>query len=243
MNPVSVPKASPLLQRTLMTGICSMVPVPFLDDLLITKTRKGLVHRILRDHSLKIPVSELETYYAGFSRGCLIRTVGLVFTVIRKVLRKILRTVFFFLAIRRATLEMTETFLLGRTLDRCIQSGLLDGDSLDRQNVEAMRTAFESANRRSDLRMFAGAMRSAWVSIAGNRSVVRSLVQRFRKDAQSVEEDELQPADLSQSEQDVLEKGEAVLAEKLEKSRVKEFLHSFDARFDKAFTETQIASR
>ena len=226
-----------------MTGICSMVPVPFLDDLLIKKTRKGLVHRILRDHSLNIPVSELETYYAGFSRGCLVRAIGLVFTIIKKVLRKILRTVFFFLAIRRATLEMAETYLLGRTLNRCIQSGFFDGDRLEVKDVEAMRTAFETANRRSDLRIVAGAMRSAWVSIAGDRSVVRRLVQRFRKDAQSVEDDELQPADLSQPEQEVLEKGEAVLEEKLEKSGVKEFLHSFDARFDKALTEAQIESR
>ncbi len=215
----------------MLSGLCSVVPVPFLDDILLRRVRKGLVHRILQKHGSDLNPETIKPVYAGPPRGCLGTAVGLVFSAIKKLIKKLVKTVFFFLAIRSAALDMVETYLLGRTVDRYLERDFFRFESDPGGEVIRFREAFDKALAGSDRRLLARGMRQVWKRSGGMKVAVKALVGKFREGS---EEDEIQPEDLSAEPREVVEKGGQDLEEEMSRKEVQEFLAEFDARFDRA---------
>ena len=221
-----------LIRSSVLSGAASIVPVPFLDDLLLKKIRKGLVHRVLKDNGISTDPDTFRTYFAGESKGCLATAFGLIFSLIRKVLKKLLRTVFFVFAVRASGVEMMQTYLIGRTLDRKIEEGLITGETSGEALSRPMRAAFKEAMSGSDRRIFLQTMQQVWRTVASDRGAVRSLIRRLRTNENSGDSDEIAPGDLEPAEKEVLEKSRSVFERSLENPDVQTFLHEFDRRFD-----------
>ncbi len=233
------PDSPQLLRATVLSGLCSVVPVPFLDDFLLRCTRKGLVLRIYEMNGVA-PLSKdvQRILYDGSKQGCLAAGVGLIFSVVKKIIKKAFKTVFFFLAVRSAALDMAETFLLGRTLDRCLKRGLLTGAKVDAQEVHQVRAAFKEAMSSSEQRVFAAAMKRVWKSLKGRRDLVRrlaSLAKRWRRNGREVA---MEASELPQDMQNSIDKESRSLSSELESSQVQEFLARFDEHFDSALGDT-----
>lgn len=225
-----------LIRSTVMSGLCSIVPVPFLDDVLLKRVRRGLVHRLLEAHGSDLNLESIKPVYAGPSRGCLATVVGLVFSAIKKLIKKLVKTVFFFLAIRSAALEMVETFLLGRTVDRYLDRGYFKNTSDPGAQVLRFREAFEAALSGSDRRILARGMRQVWSQAGGMKTVAKAFAGKFK---QGSEEDEIQPEDLPPEQREAVEQGGRDLEKEMTRKEVREFLAEFDKRFDEALARRE----
>lgn len=225
-----------LFRSTMLSGLCSMVPVPFLDDILLKRVRKGVVHRILQKHGSNLNPETIEPVYAGPPRGCLAKAIGLIFSAIKKLIKKLVKTIFFFLAIRSAALDMVETYLLGRTVDRYVERDFFEGKSDVGAEALRFREAFNQALSGSDRRILAQGMRQVWSRGGGMKAVAKAVAGRFKGGS---EEDEIQPEDLSAEEREAVEKGGLDIEKEVNKKEVQQFLAQFDERFDKALAKRE----
>ena len=115
----------------LLSGLAQFIPLPFADDIADQQMRKRMLSVLLRRRGRDFDVEEIRPLYTGL-RGGLIRKAGSVTRgLLLKPIRKLFRTVFFFLTFRRALLEATGALLLGHTIDRLLANGWLD-DALTR---------------------------------------------------------------------------------------------------------------
>lgn len=101
-------------RQSIQSGIFEFIPIPFVDDYLIKRERRILVEKVLgrRDITYERRVPKLLA--DGGGKTLLGRLGGFVKSLVLKPLRKVLRSVFFWLTIRRAVLTMVETYLLAR---------------------------------------------------------------------------------------------------------------------------------
>lgn len=95
-------------------AVCALVPIPLLDDLLLARTRRRLVREVAKSCSVSLTRDQVyilaESPRKGFW-GC---GAGVLFSIFvrlpLKLLRRILRTVLFFLAARDASAKATKMF-------------------------------------------------------------------------------------------------------------------------------------
>lgn len=226
-----VSKFAHLVRPTMLSGLCVMVPVPFLDEVLLRRVRKGMIHGILRKRGIELDPAVIRPVYTGLSGGCLEKVFGLVFKGVTTILRKLLRTVLFFLAIRASAVAMMETLLIGRTLDRVLAGETPANLALTKEEAQRIRTAFEEALSGSDRRILVRSMKAGWRHIGGIRHLGKALAGRFRKGGEG---EEIRTEDLDAEELAAVEQGSADLERELEKREVRTFLADFDGRFDAA---------
>lgn len=220
-----------ILRSTALSGLCSLVPIPFLDDILIRRVRKGMIRKVLWRHGKEADSAVLRGFYERESRGCMATVFGLLFTLVKKTLRKFFRTIFFFLAVRAAALVMTETFLAGRTAER-----VLRGDSAVGRDSEPdrIRSAFQNALKGSDREILSGAIVGARTITFGDRGFLRR--NRSVTAESSERNDPLDPEDFPDGERRKIQRISVQLRKALESPAVQEFLSRFDRRFDAALT-------
>jgi len=117
-----------LARGALLAGLCALVPVPLLDDLLLQRAHRHLVASLLARGGHATPVDAVRPIYDD-GRGCLVGACLFVLWLPVKLgvalLKKLLKTVLFVLAIRDAGLQMGQALLLGVTVERCLADGRL----------------------------------------------------------------------------------------------------------------------
>ncbi len=224
-----VSKFAHLVRPTMLSGLCVMVPVPFLDEVLLRRVRKGMIHGIFRKRGVDLDPAVARPVYTGLSSGCLTKAFGFVFKAVTAILRKVLRTVLFFLAIRASATAMMETFLIGRTLERVLAGESPARLPLSKAETQRVRVAFEDALSGSDRRILVRSMKAGWRHVGGIRHLGRTLAGRFRK---GDEVEEIRLEDLDAEERAAVEQGAEDIERELEKREVRDFLADFDARFD-----------
>ena len=179
-----------------VTGVSSIVPVPFLGDWLVARSRHEVVKRALQRHGRTFAARELVAFYDDpFSWLALPWRFmkGLVLAPIKRLLRML----FVVLAIRDVALNVGRTLALGHTLDRMLRSGSFKNDdsvATRRHEAERLRKAFDEAFRGVDERVVRRAMaalrqqvgravrldRSA-VDVSADREMVEFLAELDRR--------------------------------------------------------------
>jgi hypothetical protein len=160
-------------------GAASLLPIPLLDEWIAARARRDVVEAVLREEGRARPVQELAPLYEDqgtFLQGCLMLPVKLILIPIKK----ILRTIFFVLAIRAVSLEVAYVLHFARAIERCLERGLFPDDQplpVVREQAGRVRVAFE--------RSFAGvdllALRHALGWIVRPRRVEQVLEEKQRQ--------------------------------------------------------------
>ena len=114
-KPSIVPARGRIAADSLKTGAYQLIPLPFVDDWLTARQRKGMVRAILETRGLTYD-SAVPRLLAGGSLSFTARLGSLAKGLVLKPLRKVFRTVFFWLSARRAARAILETYFLGRFL-------------------------------------------------------------------------------------------------------------------------------
>ncbi len=238
MNDLSVSRggtkeAGPILARSaLFAGLCLLVPVPFLDEILAERARRHMLSSLLALHGSSTPPRQLKPLWAGLARGCFGGVLGLVGKLLIWPIKKLLRTVFFFLAARAAAMEISRCYLLGHSVDRLLREGRLAGPRAEQQAIEAAR-AFETAFRHVDRRFVATAgsqLLSALRGVgAGTVRAVRDLMKHL-PESQDQPEIAVLPAEEQAEVRTLLARFQGILAS----PEVLAFVEDFDRRFDAA---------
>ncbi|MCO5169707.1 MAG: hypothetical protein M9894_25495 [Planctomycetes bacterium] len=224
-------------RAALFTAAAVLVPLPLVDDLLVRRSRAHLVATLLRAHGRDVDPARLAPLWQG--RGCLDRCLGLPFKLLLWPLKKLLRTVFFFLGIRAAALDVGRTLALGRAVDRRLRAGHLAGagpapPGADPLALEALRlrTALDAA--------YAGIDRVAVVTALGAvvrvartmpGQLLRAARRVLRKD---VEDEAAAVAALPAAERQAVAGAVDRLEAALDDPAVQGLLEELDRRFDAA---------
>ena len=153
-----------LAGASLFAGLCKMIPVPFLDKFLLSHVHRQMISSILAQHDIKCKARDLYPLYKNH-RGCFMQILFLIFVfpflLILKIIKKLLKWIFFFLVIREAAMDMGKTILLGHTVERCILDGRIPPpDENDRKSYKKTFKAtvkckkkFQKAFKGSDIRL------------------------------------------------------------------------------------------
>lgn len=110
------PAVSPVTvhRQSFQTGVFEFIPLPFVDDWLIVRERRMLVERILTGRGVSFEKGVPKLLADGGSKSLMGRFGGLMKSLILKPFRKVLKTFLFWLTIRRAVLNVVETYFLAR---------------------------------------------------------------------------------------------------------------------------------
>ena len=101
-------------RQSFQTGVFEFVPLPFVDDWLIVRERRLLVEKVLKGRGVTFEKGVPKLLADGGKKTLMGRLGGLAKGLLLKPLRKVLRTFLFWLTIRRAVLNVVETYFLAR---------------------------------------------------------------------------------------------------------------------------------
>ncbi|MCP4656556.1 MAG: hypothetical protein GY856_14180 [bacterium] len=164
-----------LVFHSLLSGLCPLIPIPFLDDWARDLLKKRLVAELVRRHGGGLADPELKLLACGHHpptlegcvRGCfsfaLIKTVALVAA---KVLRKVFRKILIFLTIKECVDGFSRTFHEAYLVRHALLLGRLPASET---GVLEVRQAIEAAVAQVDPRPIEQLVRRAF---AGSRKLL-----------------------------------------------------------------------
>jgi hypothetical protein len=213
------------IRGAVFVGLCRLIPIPFLDDYLAEKALAHMVGSIFRRHERPVDSSGQAWRLYGEAFSCL-GTIWWVVTLpvrlVVKLLKKLFRTIFLFLAIREAALALGRTVLLGYVVHRRLLAGGFPGEaSGEEMDAEAgtVRRAFDRAFQGSDRRLVSHGLQGVFTGVSGLFGLVREGARRVFGQREDVPGNE------------ALEGlGQRVEAA-LDKEEVRSWLEDFEARF------------
>lgn len=147
-------------RQSFQTGVFEFIPLPFLDDWLIVRERRLLVEKILTGRGVVFEKEVPKLLADGGKRSLLGRLGGLVRALILKPLRKILKTFLFWLAIRRAVLNVLETYFLARFANLAEVNS--KAGPITKSQAEVMGKQFSQVVKKLDQRFAREGSRRLW---------------------------------------------------------------------------------
>ena len=170
MSSKSLPSATPppqLVHHWVMAGIMSsasrFIPVPFVDDVIRDRCQRYAVAKTLAAHGVQEHLDQVRPYIDS-NAGCLAGCLGTVAKAPLKLLLFPIRKIVSVLtSVRGVPLEITRMVLLGRTLDRILQTG----DVPTETEARKMRVAFDTAFARIDFRAVKAAINDSLDQLGG----------------------------------------------------------------------------
>lgn len=172
---------------SLLTGLTPLIPFPFVDDWARDYLRRRLASDLLRGRPMgedELKVLACGESPGGSFRGCFLATVWRAIVVVgKKLLRKVFRTILFFLAVRDCARTFARTFHEGYFLRHAISLGELDGSPPDGTPPDGtpapaarVREAIEASVERIDLRRVEGLARR---TLRGSWKTLRTSARRL----------------------------------------------------------------
>jgi hypothetical protein len=161
------------------SGLAAIVPVPFLDEHLVRVTRRRMVLELAQRRELVLPppvVHHLSGTESATAWGCLVGVLfAATFKITVKILRRLFRTILFWLTIKDASDAASKTFHEGFLLSLGLGSletvsALQDPTDPLHAEVRALRTRVERVTQEVDTRPMQKMIRSAF---RGSRGVLR----------------------------------------------------------------------
>ena len=147
-------------RQSFQTGVFEFIPLPFFDDWLIVRERRLLVEKILIGRGVTFEKEVPKLLVDEGKRSLLGKLGGLVRALIVKPLRKILKTLLFWLAIRRAVLNVLETYFLARFAS--LEEVNSDAGPLTKAQAEVMGRQFSEVVKKLDQRFAKEGSRRLW---------------------------------------------------------------------------------
>lgn len=174
---------------SLLTGLCCLIPIPFLDDWAVKLFRRRAVLHQCRTQDVHLTDEEVD-YLAhgdpsfqagGCLKGCFLGALmKTVLYGIRKIFSKMFRTVLFFLTVRDVLNTFSHAFHEGYVLQHALALGVLPRGTaspypsplkdLLRSSVVSLRFAIETAYTALDHSPLSKIMRT---TLAGSRGLLR----------------------------------------------------------------------
>ena len=129
--PEPQPQASEASRKRIMTysvmaGLCPLIPVPFVDDIVLGTVRKRFIRGLFRDAGRSISDDQLDVLCREES-GCVL---GCLAAVVVYPIKKIFRKVFFFLSIKDCVDVASKMFHTGYLLQKAVESEHLSASAL-----------------------------------------------------------------------------------------------------------------
>ncbi|WP_411828066.1 hypothetical protein [Luteolibacter sp. AS25] len=155
-NP-STPSHVKLGGQSIRSGAYQFIPIPFIDDWLLSHQRKSMISSVLKKRGFSFD-SNVPHIISGGSTGFLQRAGSLAKGAIQKPLRKVFRTLFFWLTARRAAVTALETYFLGRLLHHPAIAGKSSPDHLTEEDARRIIAAFRKATKNIDLKTVSSAV-------------------------------------------------------------------------------------
>ena len=147
-------------RQSFQTGAFEFVPLPFVDDWLIVRERRLLVEKILTSRGVSFEKGVPKLLADGGAKSLMGRLGGLLKALVLKPLRKILKTFLFWLAIRRAVLNVIETYFLARFVH--LPEVNSDAGPITTAQAAAWGKLFSQVVRNSDQRFAKEGTRRLW---------------------------------------------------------------------------------
>lgn len=163
MNPTAQPASDPpaaprqFRRASLSTGAFEFVPVPFLDEWLIKRQRRGMIRSILESRGLDYD-PEVPRILAGGGRSLVARLGSMLRGLVLKPLKKLFRTVFFWLTARSAARTAVETYFLARFLHHPDLGRLTGPSRVSRSDARRLIAIFVGVSRNIDLQAASSAV-------------------------------------------------------------------------------------
>lgn len=156
------PDVSPLTvhRQSFQTGVFEFVPLPFVDDWLIVRERRLLVEKILTSRGVTFVKGVPKLLADGGKKSLMGRLGGLTKALVLKPLKKVLKTFFFWLAIRRAVLNVIETYFLARFVN--LPELNSDAGPITSAQAAAWGKLFSQIVKKSDQRFAREGTRRLW---------------------------------------------------------------------------------
>lgn len=192
--PTPGPDLRRIVAYSLVTGLCPLIPIPFLDDwtrdLLRRRHTAGIAaaHGVsLGDDALKVLALGDPAFDAGGCfKGCLL---GMVFKsglyVVKKLFMKAFRTVVILLTFRSCANEFTRTFHESFLFDHALHLGVLPplAEGVDaRPRIQAVRQAIETTAAESEAGPITRIARATLLGSSGAlRHAARGLSAQLRR--------------------------------------------------------------
>ncbi|HEV8238153.1 MAG TPA: hypothetical protein VGS57_02150 [Thermoanaerobaculia bacterium] len=169
---------------SLLGGLCPLLPIPFLDDLVLARMRRRMVEHLVSRWQVALAPAQLALLAAGARRGGLARfAVKAVIYPFKEMLRKIL----YFLAVKDAVDTFSLLFHQGYLVHAALAHGALgSGGAVDDARVASTAAAVHgtlaATNTRPLRRLLIGVLRNSRDLV---RATVRWLAARLgrRRDA------------------------------------------------------------
>lgn len=237
MNDESASSSSWLVHQWVSAGIISagarFVPIPFVDEQVQKRCRRFVVQQTLVAHRSRLTSADLASFYSTDS-GCLGGCLGMVVRApLKLLLFPIRKIVTIFTSVRGVPLEIMRTVLIGRTLDRYLETGWLSEATLKESGLPSralqMRTAFEIAYAQMDWRTLRAAMSDALGTVDQWKAAAVSGAKKvFTHNEEAVEQTESNSA---------IEASANKVQSVLKRSETLALFAEFDRRFDEAIQD------
>ena len=111
-----------ILSHAVLSGLALLIPIPFVDDMVVDYFRRRLVRRLGEEHGITLADADVRALSDDPSTGCLPGCLG---SVLLYPLKKILRNIFFFLELKRVGDLVSTTYHRGLMLDWVLAEGRL----------------------------------------------------------------------------------------------------------------------
>lgn len=152
--------AATVHRQSFQTGVFEFIPLPFVDDWLIVRERRLLVEKILTNRGVEFEKGVPQLLADGGKKSLLGRLGGLVKSLVFKPLRKVLKTFLFWLTIRRAVLNVVETYFLARFVN--LPEVNAEHGAMTTEQAAAWGKLFSQVVRKSDQRFAREGTRRLW---------------------------------------------------------------------------------
>jgi hypothetical protein len=109
-----------ILRHSVLSALALLIPVPFVDDMVVDYVRRRLVRRLADERGVPLSEEDVRTLADDASKGCLPGCLG---TVVLYPIKKIFRQIFFFLEWKKAADLVSTVYHRGVLLDWAMEQG------------------------------------------------------------------------------------------------------------------------
>lgn len=176
-----------------LAGLCPLIPIPFVDDVIIDRIRLQIYHSICSVYGIKITAKDARYLTARTP----FRLDEILKTVVWWPVKRIIRKVAYFLSIKSCADVAATVFHEGWLFARAIEQGYVDREAMasgDHETLRDLRKALMFAHDEINPDVTRQSMR---VVFGASREVVASLVDQMKGSFQkkNVEEVNLEAAE------------------------------------------------
>ncbi len=231
-----VPWRSTLILYSTLAGMCKLIPLPFIDDIIQGFVVRRMINQLLAHHDCEADSAALDRLTRERT-GC---PLGCLYTLVLYPIKKILKKILFFLAFKDFIDESSKWFHRGYLIQFAAQGELLTARELsDEHRLWPVALAIEETCAETDTKRFTRLLRRAF---SGSRASLRIAARRLWKVGHTArkedEAEEVMGTALEKVESDPGELGGALEAFSTEVWKESDHLVALEQRFLAKLKET-----